>query len=64
MTYGRKDYIKNIKKIFPVYGKKEKQFLRKLIETINNEMDEAASYYECRDRLANLRKLLRIIMNQ
>lgn len=58
MTYGRKDYIKNIKKIFLVYGKKEKQFLRKLIETINNEMDEAASYYECRDRFGEPQEIV------
>ena len=50
MTYGRKDYIKKVRKLFPVYGKKERVFLMQLVDTINNEMDETASYYDCRDR--------------
>ena len=58
MTYGKKDYIKKIRKLFPVYGKKERQFLRKLIDAMNNEMDETASYYDCRDRFGEPQEII------
>ena len=60
-------YLRNCKRLFPVYGKRERQFIKKLVEQFGSPKDIVIEYYNTVDddyllRKTNLVKHLKIVL--
>lgn len=50
MKSAKKRYMKEIRKLFPMRGKREREYLDRLNQTIDHEIEDDATIFECRER--------------
>ena len=58
MKSAKQEYMKEIKKSFPMRGKREKKYLEQLYTIINNEIDDNATIFDCRDRFGQSNEIV------